>query len=241
MKGVMMRKIKGKIVVVALMAVGLTACDDKAEQVVNLDTDVKKFSYAMGMDVGNSLKGLGAEVDSVAFSEAVADVLAGIDPKLAQEESAKIKQDFFRKKQETQMAERTASGTKNKADGEAFLAENAKKSGVKVTTSGLQYEVLTLGKGAKPAATDTVKVHYQGTLLNGEEFDSSYARGEPIEFPLNGVIKGWTEGVALMPVGSKYKFFIPSDLAYGERGAGAKIGSNATLVFVVELLDIVKK
>lgn len=195
----------------------------------------------MGMDVGQSIKGLNAEIDNAAFTQAVADVLSGTKPKLAVEESTKIKQDFFRKKQEAQVAERQASGAENKAKGEAFLAENAKKEGVKVTASGLQYEVLKQGDGKKPKATDTVKVHYQGTLIDGTEFDSSYKRGQPISFPLNGVIKGWTEGVALMPVGSKYKFYIPSDLAYGERGAGAKIGANATLIFTVELLAIETK
>jgi FKBP-type peptidyl-prolyl cis-trans isomerase len=230
---------KGKIVLVALMAVGLTACDeDKKETVMTLDSDVKKFSYAMGMDVGQSLKGLGAEVDSEAFSAAIADVLADVEPKLAQEESAKIKQDFFKKKQETQMAERSSAGQKNKLEGEAFLAENAKKDGVIVTASGLQYEVITKGDGKKPSATDKVKVDYEGTLTNGEVFDSSYKRGQPITFPLNGVIKGWTEGVALMSVGSKYIFYIPSDLAYGERGAGAQIGANSALIFTVELLAI---
>ncbi|MDX8388844.1 MAG: FKBP-type peptidyl-prolyl cis-trans isomerase [Ghiorsea sp.] len=236
---------KGKLALAAVMAVGLTACDndktDNAGQAMMLDTEVKKFSYAMGMDVGQSLKGLGAEVDSDAFSAAISDVLADSELKLAKEESAKIKQAFFKKKQETQMAERGAAGAKNKAEGEAFLAENAKKDGVTVTASGLQYEVITKGKGKKPAATDTVKVHYEGTLINGDVFDSSIKRGQPISFPLNGVIKGWTEGVALMPVGSKYKLYIPSDLAYGERGAGAKIGANSTLIFTVELLAIEDK
>ncbi|MCF6208657.1 MAG: FKBP-type peptidyl-prolyl cis-trans isomerase [Ghiorsea sp.] len=195
----------------------------------------------MGMDVGQSIKGLGAEIDPAALNAAIGDVLSGSDLKLEAAESTKIKQDFFRKKQEAQMAERKAAGAGNKAKGEAFLAENAKKEGITVTASGLQYEVLTQGSGKKPAATDTVKVHYQGTLLDGTEFDSSYKRGQPISFPLNGVIKGWTEGVALMPVGSKYKFYIPSDLAYGERGAGAKIGPNSALIFTVELLAIENK
>jgi FKBP-type peptidyl-prolyl cis-trans isomerase len=231
----------GKIAIVALMAVGLTACnEEKVAQVLVLDTDVKKFSYAMGMDVGQSLKGLDAEVDSAAFAEAVADALADTEPKLAKEEAATIKQAFFKEKQKAQVAERNSAGEANKVASEAFLAENAKKEGVTVTASGLQYEVITLGDGKKPVATDKVKVHYKGTLLNGEEFDSSYSRGQPISFPLNGVIKGWTEGVALMPVGSKYKFYIPSELAYGERGAGAKIGPNSALMFEVELLAIEK-
>ncbi|MFM8437975.1 MAG: FKBP-type peptidyl-prolyl cis-trans isomerase, partial [Candidatus Kapaibacterium sp.] len=126
----------------------------------------------------------------------------------------------------------------NKAKGAAFLAENAKKAGVTTTASGLQYRVITQGTGAKPLATDKVKVHYKGTLIDGSEFDSSYKRGEPIEFPLNGVIKGWTEGVQLMSVGSKYEFFIPSELAYGDREVGGVIPAGSTLVFEVELLGI---
>ena len=234
---------KTKIAVAMVVLAGLSACNnEKPEQTsVVLDNEVKKFSYAMGMDVGQSIKGLGAEIDSAALNAAIGDVLSGAALKLEAAESTKIKQDFFRKKQEAQMAERKASGAENKAKGEAFLAENAKKEGVTVTESGLQYEVLTQGDGKKPAATDTVKVHYQGTLIDGTEFDSSYKRGEPISFPLNRVIKGWTEGVALMPVGSKYKFYIPSDLAYGERGAGAKIGPDSTLIFTVELLAIENK
>ena len=127
-----------------------------------------------------------------------------------------------------------------KAAGQAFLDENAKKEGVKVTDSGLQYEVINSGEGDKPGIEDTVKVHYVGTLEDGTEFDSSVARGEPTQFPLKGVIPGWTEGLQLMPVGSKYRFVIPSDLAYGDRGAGPQIGPNTTLVFEVELLEIVK-
>lgn len=230
-----------KVVWIALAAVGLTACnEEKVETKLTLDNEVKKFSYAMGMDVGRSLKGLNVEVNSAAFNQAVEDALTGSETLLGEEESAKIKQDFFRKKQENQMAERKSSGEQSKTEGEAFLVENAKKDGVTVTDSGLQYEVITQGDGAKPTATQTVSVHYKGTLLNGEEFDSSYSRGQPISFPLNGVIKGWSEGVALMPVGSKYKFYIPSELAYGERGAGAKIAPNATLIFEVELLAIEK-
>lgn len=234
---------KTKIVMAMVVMAGLSACNnEKSEQTsVVLDNEVKKFSYAMGMDVGQSIKGLGAEIDQAALNAAIGDVLSGVALKLEAAESTQIKQDFFRKKQEAQMAERKTAGAENKAKGEAFLAENAKKEGVTVTASGLQYEVLTQGDGKKPAATDTVKVHYQGTLLDGTEFDSSYKRGQPISFPLNGVIKGWTEGVALMPVGSKYKFYIPSNLAYGERGAGAKIGPDSTLIFTVELLAIENK
>ena len=234
---------KKKIALAAVVAATLAACSSEekmTEQPVNLDTDVKKFSYAMGMDVGKSLKGLDAGIDDKAFALAVSHVLQDEYTLLQQEESAKIKQAFFRKKQEAQAEKNKVAGEENSKIGAAFLLENAKKDGVKVTESGLQYEVLVKGDGEKPAATNTVKVHYQGTLIDGTEFDSSYKRGQPISFPLNGVIKGWTEGVALMSVGSKYKFYIPSDLAYGSRGAGAKIGPNATLIFEVELLAIEK-
>ena len=129
---------------------------------------------------------------------------------------------------------------KNKIEGDAFLAENKNKEGVKTTESGLQYEVITAGEGSKPKATDQVSVHYVGTLIDGTEFDSSHKRGQPATFFLNRVVKGWTEGLQLMPVGSKYRFYIPSELGYGERGAGPKIGPNATLTFEVELLEIVK-
>jgi FKBP-type peptidyl-prolyl cis-trans isomerase len=141
--------------------------------------------------------------------------------------------------QQKEMARRAEQGAKNLAEGEAFLAANKGKPGVRTTESGLQYQVLRAGSGARPSAADTVKVHYRGTLLDGKEFDSSYARGEPATFPLAGVIPGWTEGVQLMPVGSKYVFWIPAALAYGQNGAGAEIPPNATLKFEVELLEIV--
>ncbi len=236
---------KINVLVVAMFALGLAACNQAAEkapeQTISLDTEVQKLSYAMGMDVGKSLKNLDADVDADAFTLAVKDVLAGHEAKLSEEVAANIKQTFFRKRQEEQMKKRQQAAAENKAKGEKFLAENAKKKGVTVTDSGLQYEVIKQGDGPKPKPDDTVKVHYKGTTIDGVEFDSSYSRGQPISFPLNGVIKGWSEGVALMPVGSKYRFFIPAELAYGERGAGAKIGPNETLIFEVELLGIENK
>ncbi|MDQ7057002.1 MAG: FKBP-type peptidyl-prolyl cis-trans isomerase [Ghiorsea sp.] len=231
-----------KLVMVAVVALGLTACNQASHETteVTLDTESKKFSYAIGMDTGKQLKSLDAGIDAEAFALAISDVFDGIEPKLAEDVAAKIKQEFFQRKQQEKMDERKNAAVNNKAEGEAFLVENEKKDGVKVTASGLQYEVITMGDGAKPKPENTVKVHYKGTTIDGEEFDSSYSRGQPISFPLNGVIKGWTEGVALMPVGSKFRFFIPSELAYGERGAGAKIGPNSTLIFEVELLAIEK-
>jgi len=198
----------------------------------------QKLSYAIGLDVGNSLKTLGSDIDRAAFVEAMNSQLDGKVSRLDATEAGKVKQEFFQKRAAKQAEERQAKASENKALGEKFLAENGKKEGVITTDSGLQYEVVSMGDGAKPKATDKVKVHYSGTLLDGTEFDSSYKRGQPISFPLNGVIKGWTEGVQLMPVGSKFKFFIPSDLAYGENGAGATIAPNSTLIFEVELLAI---
>jgi len=229
-----------KYVAVTAVAI-LAACspqENTAQKQAALDTELSKVSYAIGLDVGKSLKGLGTEIDRAAFTEALNAQLDGADLRLTAEEAGKAKQTFFQKRALKQAADHKALGAKNKIAGEKFLAENAKKDGVKVTASGLQYEVLKMGDGAKPVASDKVKVHYRGTLLNGTEFDSSYKRGKPISFPLNGVIKGWTEGVQLMPVGSKFKFYIPSALAYGEHGAGAVIGANATLIFEVELLAI---
>jgi len=218
----------------------LAACSpqEEAPKTVALETDTAKLGYAIGLDVGQSLKGLGGNLDRAAFIEAVNAQLDGATSRVSAEEAAKIKQEFFQKRAAKQAEERNAKGEANKVAGEKFLAENAKKDGVTVTASGLQYEVITMGDGAKPTATDKVKVHYSGTLLDGTEFDSSYKRGQPISFPLNGVIPGWTEGVQLMPVGSKFKFYIPSALAYGANGAGAAIAPNSMLTFEVELLAI---
>jgi len=159
---------------------------------------------------------------------------------MTDEQAATIRQEYVQKRQAAQQAETAAAGGQNLAEGQKFLAENKLQEGVQTTVSGLQYKVLTMGDGAKPAATDSVKVHYRGTLLDGTEFDSSYARNEPISFALNRVIAGWTEGVQLMPIGSKYMFYIAPDLAYGESGGGP-IPPNSTLVFEVELLDIEKQ
>ena len=229
-----------KYSVVAAVAM-LAACspqESSEPKQAALDTELSKVSYDIGLDVGKSLKGLGADIDRAAFTEALNVQLDGAKTRLSAEEASKAKQDFFQKRAAKQAEERKAASAGKKLKGENFLAKNAKKEGVTSTDSGLQYEVLKMGDGAKPVATDKVKVHYRGTLLDGTEFDSSYKRGQPISFPLNGVIKGWTEGMQLMPVGSKFKFYVPSSLDYGERGAGAVIAPNSTLVFEVELLAI---
>lgn len=193
-----------------------------------------KLSYALGMVIGHNLKGMGvANLNGEDFAQAVCDVVASQTTKIDDEEAQKLVNAFMQKQQEE-------AGKAVREEGERFLAENAKKEGVTVLPSGLQYTVLKEGNGAKPLATDRVKCHYEGTLTNGNVFDSSYRRGEPAVFPLNGVIAGWTEGVQLMAEGAKFRFFIPYHLAYGERGAGQAIPPYAALVFDVELLEVVK-
>jgi len=231
-----------KRIIVLGAAMMIAACNQQPaaqkSSEVKLDTESAKLSYSIGLDVGQSLKTLSLDIDKDAFMAAVSDRLDGKEPRLTAKDAGQVKQTFFKARAEKKMAEKQAIDTKNRAAGEKFLAENAKKKGVEVTASGLQYEVLKAAEGAKPTATDKVKVHYRGTLLDGSEFDSSYARGEPITFPLNGVIKGWTEGLQLMNVGSKFKFFIPADLAYGSQGAGSRIEPGSALIFEVELLNI---
>jgi FKBP-type peptidyl-prolyl cis-trans isomerase FklB len=195
---------------------------------------MEKLSYALGMVIGHNLKNMSVnEINAADFAAAVSDVLAGNTTKIDDAEAQQIVNTFLQKQQEEM-------GKAVREDGERFLAENAKKEGVTVLPSGLQYTVIKEGNGVKPLATDRVKCHYEGTLPNGTIFDSSYKRGEPAVFPLNGVIAGWTEGVQLMNEGAKYRFFIPYHLAYGERGAGQAIPPYAALVFDVELIEVVK-
>ena len=199
-------------------------------------TQDEKNSYAIGVNVGESIKNSGIEITNFEiFKEGIADALKGAN-KFTQEEM----QACFENIQEKMAAKQNQEMGTEKEKVKQFLADNMKRKEVKVTDSGLQYEVIVMGKGPKPAATDKVKVHYTGKTLDGKVFDSSVERGEPIEFALNQVIKGWTEGLQLMPVGSKFIFYIPSDLAYGDRGAGGTIKPGATLIFEVELLDISK-
>jgi len=191
-----------------------------------------KISYALGLSMGQNLMGSGVEkLNYQDLAKGIEDVLTHQQPQITYQEAQQVLNTFF------QELEQKIAGAA-KADGEKFLAENAKREGVKTTASGLQYEILEPSLGQKPKATDTVRVHYEGTLIDGTVFDSSYKRGESITFPLNGVIKGWTEGLQLMSIGSKYKFFIPYQLAYGERGAGQTIPPYAALIFTVELLGI---
>ena len=202
-----------------------------------LDTEEKKLGYIIGMDIGKSLRDQGTEVDLDSLVDAIRATYNDGELAMTVEEAGQVRKEYIEKMQAKKQAEAATVGQANLVAGQKFLAENATKEGVQTTASGLQYKVVTMGTGAKPAATDTVKVHYRGTLLDGTEFDSSYARNEPISFALNRVIPGWTEGVQLMPVGSKFMFYIAPDLAYGE-GGGGPIPPNSTLEFEVELLDI---
>ena len=204
-----------------------------------LNTEEQKLGYIIGMDIGKSLRTQGTTVDLDTMVEAIRATYKGEELAMTEEEAAAIRDGYVKKMQAAQKAETKSAGAENLIVGQKFLAENKVKEGVQTTESGLQYKVLTMGEGAKPAATDTVKVHYRGTLLDGTEFDSSYARNEPISFALNRVIPGWTEGVQLMSIGSKYMFFIAPELAYGA-GGGGPIPPNSTLTFEVELLDIEK-
>jgi len=200
-------------------------------------TEPQKLGYIIGMDIGASLKTQGSEIDLDSLFDAIRTTYTGGTPELTPEEAATIREAFIAQRRAQAEAEKATSGAANAAAGEKFLLENRSKEGVIVTESGLQYKVVKMGDGPKPTATDKVTVHYKGTLLNGEEFDSSYARGEPVNFVLNQVIPGWTEGVQLMPVGSTFMFYIPANLAYGPAGGGP-IGPSETLTFQVELLGI---
>jgi FKBP-type peptidyl-prolyl cis-trans isomerase len=219
--------------VLVLSALVFASGEGKAQE-TELKTESEKLSYVMGLSVGSNLKKVSGDIDIEIFMRGIEDVLRGREILITREEA----QEINRKMTQDMQQKRKSLADKNLKEGAAFLAGNKNKEGVKATESGLQYLVLTEGDGRKPKATDRVKVHYRGTLLDGTEFDSSYKREEPATFQLNKVIRGWTEGLQLMNVGSKHRLFVPSELAYGKRGAGAQIGPNATLIFEVELLDV---
>ena len=196
-------------------------------------------SYALGLGIGSQLKSMGAESLNIDdFAQAIKDVLNDSELKISMADSQQIVQKFFQEQEAQQRAAMAENGKKLKAEGEAYLTENAKKDGVITTASGLQYTVIKEGTGKSPKATDTVVCHYEGFLTNGTVFDSSIQRGEPASFPLNGVIAGWTEGLQLMKEGGKTRFFIPYNLAYGEAGAAGAIPPYAALIFDVELIEV---
>jgi FKBP-type peptidyl-prolyl cis-trans isomerase FklB len=210
-----------------------------------LATRKQKFSYALGMNIGSglgaNLKKQSVEVDSNLVSQGLKDAMSGGKTRLTQEEAQTVLTEVQNEVKKQQQEKTQQAAAANKTEGEAFLAANKSKDGVVTLPSGLQYKILTAGTGPKPTASDSVKCNYRGTLINGTEFDSSYKRGQPATFGVGQVIKGWTEALQLMPVGSKWQVVVPSSLAYGERGAGAEIGPNATLIFEIELLSIEEK
>jgi FKBP-type peptidyl-prolyl cis-trans isomerase FklB len=204
-----------------------------------LKTEKEKLSYSMGFATGTQMKRQSIEVDSEVFTKGMMDVISGGQPLMTEQQIQETLMNFQKELQMKQAVKVKEQGEKNKKEGEVFLADNMKKEGVKTLPSGLQYKVITEGKGKKPTENDTIEAHYKGTLIDGTEFDSSYKRGQSATFPVKGVIKGWTEALQLMNTGSKWQLFIPSNLAYGEQGApGGSIGPNATLIFEVELISI---
>jgi FKBP-type peptidyl-prolyl cis-trans isomerase len=225
-----------------VLAAGTAAAEEKMP--VELKTDNQKLSYALGLDLGDYFKNLGEEIDLDIMHQGVVDAYKGNKPQLSAEDAAEIQQKFaqqIKEKQQEEMAKQTAEMiAKNRKEAEEFLKENAAREEVKTTDSGLQYIVLEEGEGMPPQMDDTVKVHYVGTLLDGTEFDSSYSRNEAAVFPVNRVIPGWIEALQMMKPGSKYKIFLPPDLAYGDRGAPPVIEPGSLLVFEVELLDVLK-
>jgi len=217
----------------------LAASPVMAAEKQELKTEKQKASYAIGFDMGSSLKENGLDIDSDILVKAIKDALSGSAPLMTEQEVKATLITLQKDVQAKQQAKMNALGEKNKKEGEAFLAQNKTKDGVKTLASSLQYKVLTEGKGNTPKASDTVTVNYRGMLIDGTEFDSSYKRGQPATLPVGGVIKGWTEALQLMREGSKWQIYIPADLAYGENGTpGGPIGPNATLIFDVELISV---
>lgn len=218
------------------VGIGLTLVVSAQDAKSGLDTQKQKVGYAIGMNIGSSFKKQSLELDFDTLIKGLKDGYTGGKAAMTEEQIQEVMMNL-QKEMSAKHAEKMEAAKK---DGIAFLVANKGKEGVKTTASGLQYKSITEGKGAKPKATDSVTVNYKGTLVDGTEFDSSYKRNEPAKFPLNGVIPGWTEGLQLMPVGSKYQFFIPSQLGYGEGGQGGSIPPNSTLIFEVELISIDK-
>ncbi len=221
--------------IVAVFVLSLVVSGVSAADVPSLKTQKEKLSYILGLRLGQGATKSAMDLDPKAVAQAVEDVLSGTPPRLTQEQMVATLKAF----EADEAAKQKAVAEINKKQSSDFLAKNGKRDGVATTASGLQYEVVRAGDGAKPKATDKVKVHYRGTLIDGTEFDSSYRRGEPATFPVNGVIQGWQEAIQLMTVGSSWKIYIPSEIGYGSRGAGKTIGPDQALVFDVELLEIV--
>ena len=228
-----------KSYLITTLALGLLVSSAVAQDKPDLTNPKQKTSYAIGVNIGSNLKEQDLDLDAKALAAGITDGLSG-KPAMTEEEVHATLMQFQKEMMAKMQAKEKVEAGKNLKAGEAFLAENAKKPGVKTTPSGLQYKILKEGDGPMPKKTDTVKVNYKGTLIDGTVFDSSYDRGEPVTFQVDGVIPGWTEALQMMKVGSKWQLFIPAKLAYGEHSPSPKIGPNSTLVFEVELLDIEK-
>lgn len=226
-------------VVLPLALISLAACQSQ-EGTPSLETGDQKASYGIGLQMGEQLQAAESRLDMNAFMAGIRDGIAGRESAVPEDEIEAALMTLGEAIQEEELRRYTEEADKNAQDGAAFLAENRDNEGVRVTESGLQYEVLREGDGERPGADDQVSVHYRGTLMDGTQFDSSYDRGEPAEFGVGGVIAGFAEALQLMPVGSHYRVFIPSELAYGPQGSGGTIGPNATLIFEIELLEIVE-
>jgi len=221
-----------------IMVLFVAGCNQNTDD-VKLETDIQKVSYAYGIDVGKTVEKQGmSELNYTAFKQGLKDGFNGREPKLSDEEIQKVMKSYAQKTANNRRKKMKEEGEKNLKKSQDFLNENRSKTGIEVTESGLQYEIIEEGDGKSPGPNDRVKVHYKGTLIDGTVFDSSYQRGEPATFKVGGVISGWTEALQMMKEGSKYKLFIPPDLAYGERGAGGSIGPNQALIFEVELLEV---
>jgi len=216
----------------------LAACNKTEAPATKLETVEAKASYSFGVDFAKRLKQQSINLETESLIQGIRDGSSGAKIQLSEEDMNTARTEFLKKLREEMMAKQAAEGEKNLAEGKAFLAENAKKEGVVTTASGLQYKIITPGTGATPTLEDTVTTHYRGTVIDGREFDSSYARGNPATFPVKGVIKGWTEALQMMKVGAKWQLFIPADLAYGDKARSDVIGPNATLIFDIELLAI---
>lgn len=223
---------------IAVLGIILFASSVYAGDNIELKDQKDKVSYSIGINIGNNLKRQSVEVNPDILLQGIKDILSGGKTLMTEQEVKQTMMDFQKDMMAKHQARMKELGEKNEKEGEAFLAENKKKEGVITLPSGLQYKVIKEGEGKTPIATDMVTVHYRGTLIDGKEFDSSYTRGQPATFPVKGVIPGFSEALQLMKVGSKWQLFIPSNLAYGERGAGEEIGPNATLIFDIELISI---
>jgi FKBP-type peptidyl-prolyl cis-trans isomerase FklB len=228
-------KIRMAAAAIAILALGSWA---QAQEAKGLKDQREKLSYVIGVDIGKALEKQGVQIDPGIVAKGLKDGFSGGKLLMNDQEIQETMTAFQKEMRVKQEAALKQAGEKNKKEGEAFLAENKTKEGVKALPSGLQYKVIKAGSGKKPKATDTVVTHYKGTLLDGTEFDSSYRRNQPATFKVNGVIRGWTEALQLMEEGARWILYVPSALAYGERGAGGQIGPNATLIFEVELVSI---